>query len=51
MVKECWNIREMKTGKKKVKTKKEKKMVISNQFLILNSIDNKETENKLREVQ
>ena len=41
----------MKTGKKKVKTKKEKKLLVSNQFLILDSMDNKETGKKLREVQ
>ena len=44
MVKECQNTKEMKTGKKKIKKKKEKKLLVSNQFLILNSMDNKEIE-------
>jgi len=41
----------MKIGEKKIKTKKEKKLVVSNQFSILNSMNNKETEKELREVQ
>jgi len=41
----------MKTGEKKVKTKKEKKLLVLNQFLILDSMDNKEIGKKLREVQ
>lgn len=51
MVKECQNTREMKTDEKKIKTKKEKKLLVLNQFLILDSMDNKETGKKLREIQ